>query len=128
MPGESHSYFNIKGRESRSDIFYDWGRRTVKYDFRGETFLVRRKRHDNERADDVQDAYRAELAPFSFLVAVDPRSGERTARFDIGRFSSWAKPDHPATITFGADGNPERMAMEMILGTSVRMGFARSGA
>lgn len=92
------------------------------------TNVVRRKRQENERADDVQDAYRAELTPLSFRVAVDPRSGERTARFDIGRFSSWAKPDHPATITFGSDGNPERMTMEMILGTSVRMGFARSGA
>lgn len=174
VPGESHSYFNIKGRESRSDIFYDWGRRTIRYDFRGETFflrrvriahdvlsisesmrvddavsamlnyregrwppqpdgsfvtnVVRRRRQENERPDDVQDAYRAELAPFSFRVAVDPGSGERTARFDLARFSSWAKPDHPATITFGADGNPERMTMEMILGTSVRMGFARSGA
>lgn len=92
------------------------------------TNVVRRKRQENERPDDVQDAYRAELAPFSLRVAVDPRSGERTARFDLSRFSSWAKPEHPATITFGADGNPERMTMEMILGTSVRMGFARSGA
>jgi hypothetical protein len=174
VPGESHSYFNIKGRESRSDIVYDWGRRTVRYDFRGETFflrrvriahdvlsisesmrvddavsamlnyregrwppqpdgsfvtsVVRRRRQENERPDDVQYGYRAELAPFSFRVVVDLRSGERTARFDLGRFSSWAKPDHPATITFGADGNPERMTMEMILGTSVRMGFAGSGA
>ena len=70
------------------------------------TNVVRRKRQENERPDDVQDGYRAELAPFSFRVAVDPGSGERTARFDLGRFSSWAKPDHPATITFGADGNP----------------------
>ena len=92
------------------------------------TNVVRRKRQENERPDDVQDDYRAELARFSFRVAVDPRSGGRTARFDLGRFSSWAKPDHPATITFGADGNPERMTMEMILGTSVRMGFARLGA
>jgi hypothetical protein len=92
------------------------------------TNVVRRKRQENERPDDVQDGYWAELAPLSFRVAVDPRSGERTARFDLGRFSSWARPDHPATITFGADGNPERMTMEMILGTSVRMGFARSGA
>lgn len=90
--------------------------------------MVRRKRKEHEQPDDVQERYGAELVPFSFRVAVDPRSGERTARFDLGRFSSWAKPDHPATITLGADGNPERMTMEMILGTSVRMGFATSGA
>ncbi len=92
------------------------------------TNVVRRKRKEYEQPDDVQDGYGAELAPFSLRVAVDPRSGERTARFDLGRFSAWAKPDHPATITLGVDGNPERTTMEMILGTSVRMGFARSGA
>jgi CBS domain-containing protein len=172
-PSESHSDFNVLGRHSFSDIVYDWGRRTVNYDFRGETFflrrvriahdvltvsgsmrlddavsamlnyregrwppepdgsfltlVVRRKRQENEQPEDAQDGYRAELAPFSFRVAVDPKSGERTARFDLGRFSSWARPDRPATVTFGADGNPERMTMEMILGTSVRLGFAGLG-
>ncbi len=48
-PSESHSFFNVKGRESRSDIVYDWTRRTIAYHFRGETFLLRRVR----MADDV---------------------------------------------------------------------------
>jgi hypothetical protein len=173
-PGEVHSYFNVRGRESRSDIVYDWGRRTVDYNFRGETFLlrrvrvvhdvlsisestrlddavsamlnyqegrwppqpdgsflthvVRRKRQENEQPDDIQAGYRAELAPFRFQVTIDPGSGKRTAIFDLSRFSSWAKQDRPATITLGTDGRPEQIAMEMILGTSVRLGFARSGA
>jgi len=173
-PGEVHSYFNVRGRESRSDVVYDWGRRTVDYSFRGETFflrrvrvahdvlsisepmrlddavsamlnyqegrwppqpdggfltyVVRRKRRENEQPDDVEDSYRAEFAPFSFQVAVDPASGRRTALFDLGRFSSWAKPDRPATVTFGTDGHPEQLTMEMILGTSVRLGFASLGA
>jgi hypothetical protein len=31
-------------------------------------------------------------------------------------------------LLYGVFGFPERMTMEMILGTSVRMGFTRSGA
>jgi hypothetical protein len=173
-PSEGHSYFNVKGRESRSDVLYDWKRRTVDYRFRGETFflrrvrvahdvlsisesmrlddavsamlnyregrwppqadgsllthVVRRKRREHERPDDVQDSYRAELAPLGFQVVVDPGGGKRTALFDLSRFSSWAKHDRPAVITFGHDGHPEQIMMEMILGTSVRLHFARMGA
>jgi hypothetical protein len=169
-PGEAHSYFKVLGRESRSDVVYDWKRRTVDYTFRGETFflrrvrvahdvlsisesmrvddaisamlnyqegrwppqpdgrflthVVKRMRRENEQPDDIQDSYRAELAPFSFQVAIDPGSRKRTARFDLGRFSSWAKPDRPAVITFGDDGRPQLITMEMILGTSVRLEFS----
>lgn len=48
-PRETHSWFKVKGRESRSDITYDWTRRTIEYHFRGETFFLRRLRV----ADDV---------------------------------------------------------------------------
>jgi len=48
-PGESHSFFSVKGRESRTDIAYDWDRRTIEYRFRGETFFLRKRRV----ADDV---------------------------------------------------------------------------
>jgi hypothetical protein len=48
-PRESHSFFSVKGRESRSDITYDWARRTIEYHFRGETFFLRKLRV----ADDV---------------------------------------------------------------------------
>src|SRR5260370_3477363 len=40
-PQESHSFFSVKGRKSRSDIAYDWTRRTIAYHFRGETFFLR---------------------------------------------------------------------------------------
>lgn len=43
-PARTTSYFQVKGRESRSDIRYDYGRRLVEYHFRGETFLRRRLR------------------------------------------------------------------------------------
>ncbi|HKB26839.1 MAG TPA: hypothetical protein VKG64_17525 [Methylomirabilota bacterium] len=48
-PQESHSFFSVKGRKSRSDIAYDWTRRTIAYHFRGETFFLRKLRV----ADDV---------------------------------------------------------------------------
>ncbi len=48
-PHESHSFFSVKGRESRSDIAYDWTRRSIQYHFRGETFFLRKLRV----ADDV---------------------------------------------------------------------------
>ena len=43
-PAHTTSRFHVKGRESRSDIRYDYGRRLVEYHFRGETFLLRRLR------------------------------------------------------------------------------------
>jgi len=41
--------FSVKGRESTSEIIYDYARRTVRYHFRGETFFLRRVRI----ADDI---------------------------------------------------------------------------
>lgn len=43
-PLRTASRFNLKGRESRSDVTYDYGRGTIEYHFRGETFLLRRLR------------------------------------------------------------------------------------
>jgi hypothetical protein len=43
-PLRTRSFFSVKGRESRSDITYDYARRTVEYHFRGETFFLRRLR------------------------------------------------------------------------------------
>lgn len=43
-PRETHSWFSVKGRESRSDLTYDWARGMIEYHFRGETFLLRRVR------------------------------------------------------------------------------------
>lgn len=44
VPLEGRSWFSVKGRESRSELRYDWARRTVEYHFRGETFFLRRLR------------------------------------------------------------------------------------
>jgi hypothetical protein len=43
-PLESHSWFDVAGRESRTELKYDHTRRTVEYHYRGETFFRRRRR------------------------------------------------------------------------------------
>jgi len=166
-PLRSHSFFSVKGRESRSDITYDHARRSIEYHFKGETFffrrlrvvddvlpipegllvddsisatlnygdqrwapqaggsfvthVVRRKVARNEGPDDVQKHYRAELVPFELKVSVDAETRKLIARIDLTRFSSWAKQDQPALITFGPDRRPEHLSLPMILGTSVQI-------
>src|SRR5437879_11337786 len=44
VPLEGRSWFSVKGRESRSELRYDWVRRTVEYHFRGEPLFLRRLR------------------------------------------------------------------------------------
>ena len=85
------------------------------------THIVRRKIASNEGPDDVQARYRAELAPLTLKVAVDPETRKPIARFDLTRFSSWARQNQPAQITFGDDRRPERLNLPMILGTSVQI-------
>src|SRR6266545_1076778 len=116
-PLRSRSFFSVKGRESRSDIAYDHARRSIEYHFKGETFFFRRLRV----ADDVQKHYRAELIPFELKVAVDAETRKLIAQIDLTRFSSWAKQDQPALITFGPDRRPEHLSLPMILGTSVQI-------
>jgi hypothetical protein len=48
-PLRSTSWFQVVGREARTEIGYDWSARTATYHYRGETFLLRRVRV----ADDV---------------------------------------------------------------------------
>jgi hypothetical protein len=85
------------------------------------THIVRRKIANNEGPDDVQAQYRAELAPLTLKVAVDAETRKPTARFDLTRFSSWARQSQPALITFGTDRRPEHLNLPMILGTSVQI-------
>jgi hypothetical protein len=166
-PLRTQSFFSVKGRESRSNVTYDYTARQVDYHFKGETFflrrlrvvddtvrmpegvhiddaisatlnyadqlwrpqtdgdllthIVRRKIASNEGPDDVQAQYRAELAPLTLKVAVDAETRKPTARFDLTRFSSWARQSQPALITFGADRRPEHLNLPMILGTSVQI-------
>lgn len=166
-PLRTRSFFSVRGRESRSDITYDYARRTVEYHFRGETFflrrlrladdtvpipeglliddslsatlnyadrlwapqadgslvthVIRRKVAENEGPDEVQQHYRAELIPFTLKVAVDTQTRKPTAQIDLTRFSSWARRDQPALVTFGPDRRPEHMSLTMRLGTSVQI-------
>ncbi len=43
-PGRTRSVFVVHGRESRSEVAYDWGRRAIEYHNRSETFFLRRLR------------------------------------------------------------------------------------
>jgi hypothetical protein len=85
------------------------------------TNVVRRKIAPDEGPDDVQTRYRAELAPFKLEPAVDAVTRKPIAHFDLTRFSSWAKRDQPALVTFGPDRRPEHLSLPMILGTSVQI-------
>src|SRR5207245_4893834 len=43
-PLRTQSFFSVKGRESRSNVTYDYTARQVDYHFKGETFYLRRLR------------------------------------------------------------------------------------
>ena len=43
-PVRSHSWFEIRGRQSRTDVAYDWSKRRIEYQARGETFFLKRIR------------------------------------------------------------------------------------
>jgi hypothetical protein len=160
----SHSWFDIHGRQSTTDISYDWSRQQIEYHARGETFffrrlrivddvvpvvngmhvddvmsatlnysdyrwpvqtggmyrtfVVRRRRLNDEGPDDIAPSYRAEIVPLELQVAPD-RSGRMMALFDLSRFSSWAKPSQPARIVFSPNRRPEFIQSSLILGTFV---------
>ena len=44
MPLRGASWFQVRGRESRTQVTYDYGRRIIEYHARGETFFLRRLR------------------------------------------------------------------------------------
>jgi hypothetical protein len=167
-PVHSQSWFDVRGRQTRTAVSYDWRRRRIEYHARGETFFLRRQRvvddvltvtdrahvddvmsatlnyadgrwradsdgtyqtlvvrrrlAENEGPDDVAASYRAEVVALE-LKAAPESSGKAAALFDLSRFSSWAKPSHPARIVFGESGRPELITTSMILGTSVTIRF-----
>lgn len=168
-PDLSTSWVQLLGRQSRTEISYDYARETVEYHARGETFFLRRlrvvddllrvpqglhvddvvsallnyadglwpaqdgglfrthvmRRHraDNEGADDVASAYRAELVPFEVKTSVDPETGKPVGIFDLTRFSSWARESSPARVVFGPRRRPELITTSMAYGTvlTIRM-------
>jgi hypothetical protein len=166
-PLESHSLFQVMGRESRSDLTYDWTQRTIAYRFRGETFfrrrrrvaddvivvpdglhvddamsgmlnyadgswpaqpdgtrlthVVRRRKPEDEGPDESRGAYRGETVPLTLTLVPDLASDKVSALFDLTPFSSWARREQPARITFDHDRRPESLALDMALGTMVRV-------
>jgi hypothetical protein len=167
-PVRAESWFDVRGRQSRTDIAYDWRKREIQYRARAETFflrrlrvvddvvrvpdnthvddvmsatlnyaegrwpvqtdgshrtfVIRRRRRDDEGPDEVASSYRAEIVPLELKV-VSEKSGKQTAVFDLSRFSSWAKPSRPASIIFSSDRRPEFIKTSMILGTTVTIRF-----
>ena len=84
------------------------------------TWVMRRSRTDDEGPDDVSpDGYRAELVPLRFRTTADGPGGRLTALIDITRFSSWARKDTPARITFTSDRQLESVQSSLILGTTL---------
>jgi hypothetical protein len=89
-----------------------------------QTFVVRRRRTEDEGPDDVAAGYRAELAPLEARLTPDTGSGKSSAAFDLSPFSSWIRPSSPARIVFGADRRPELITTSMILGSSIKIRLA----
>jgi len=86
------------------------------------TWVVRRARTDNEGPDDVSpDGYRAELVPLRFRPTPDPATGGLTAQIDITRFSSWARPDQPARVTFAPDRQLSSVQSVLLYGTTLNV-------
>jgi hypothetical protein len=86
------------------------------------TWVVRRARADNEGPDDVSpDGYRAELVPLRFRPSPDPTTGGLTAQVDITRFSSWARPDQPARVTFAPDRQLSSVQSVLLYGTTLNV-------
>jgi hypothetical protein len=84
------------------------------------TWILRRARADNEGPDDVSpDGYRAELVPLRFRPSLDGPGGRLSALIDITRFSSWARSDQPARVTFAPDRLLESVRSTLILGTTL---------
>jgi hypothetical protein len=84
------------------------------------TWIVRRVRAPNEGPDDVvPGSYRAEMVPLRFRPTPDTATGQLTAQIDITRFSSWARPDQPARVTFARDRQLESVQSVLLYGTTL---------
>lgn len=84
------------------------------------TVVVRRAKADNEGPDEVSaSGYRAELVPLRFRAARDNATGRLSAAIDITRFSSWARANQPAHVTFDESRHLESVKSALMLGSSV---------
>jgi hypothetical protein len=92
------------------------------------TFIVRRSRPENEAPDDVSaSGYRAELVPLRFQVTPGDGAGRLNSQIDITGFSSWARSNQPARVTFAADRHLESVQTKLILGTTFKARLAITG-
>ena len=92
------------------------------------TWVMRRARADNEGPDDVSPSgYRAELVPLRFQVKPGDATGRLNSQIDITGFSSWARSDQPARVTFSPDRNLESVQSKLILGTTFKARLAPVG-
>src|SRR6185295_245534 len=63
-PNRTSSWFDVRGRQSRTDVSYYWGKRSIEFKARAETFFLRRVRMvddvvhwpADEHVDDVVSA------------------------------------------------------------------------
>ena len=89
------------------------------------TFIVRRSRPEDEGPDDVSTSgYHAELIPLRFQAEPEDPSGRLRALIDITSFSSWARRNQPARVTFGPDRHVEGVETKLILGTTFNVRVA----
>jgi hypothetical protein len=82
-PVQSESWFDIRGRQSRTAIAYDWRRRKLEYHARGETFFLRRVRIVDDvlpiaEGTHVDDVMSATLNYADGLWRPDPDGTRRT--------------------------------------------------
>ena len=85
------------------------------------TFIVRRARPEGEGPDDVSArGYHAELIPLRFRAVPEGASGRLRALIDITSFSSWARRNQPARVTFGPDRHLESLETKLMLATTFK--------
>jgi hypothetical protein len=102
---------------------YREGRWTPDADGRLRTYIVRRRRSEDEGPDDVARAYRGEIVPLELTITADPQSRTPAALLDFSRFTSWARQNRPARIVFDDERRPMSITGSMILGSSLSIRF-----
>lgn len=83
------------------------------------TAIVRRAKAENEGPDDVSaNGYRAEIVPLRFRATTDPATSLLSAEIDITRFSTWARSNQPARVTFDQARHVQSVRSPLMLGSS----------
>lgn len=83
------------------------------------TAIVRRAKAENEGPDDVSaNGYRAEIVPLRFRATTDPATSLLSAEIDITRFSTWARSNQPARVTFDQSRHVQSVRSPLMLGSS----------